>query len=396
MALVAIVGWSLVHSANQARDRAEYAAERDARDLWLAMRSALRQPAILLLCPDDRRFEATASGVTIDEDVGWLAPQAASPFGWRLRELMEQAQQAEFVDGAPEHAAQLFDEMLERQAADAPDTHAILARAAWQAHRNGDRPRASELLARLDEQTATWRTSDLRDRNRANSLASAALLAAANSEPLDQARWRLLHALPDDLARPTFERLRELGVDSARHAIEQQRIAGRRELLRQAGPFVRAGGNTVQVHGQQIALWFRQGDGGQGAIVEPGWLTELPGRGSSRPAVDGLPPIPDRGKVVFHKQAGAEPLLPPLAWIAQPPLPEVPWFAQPTAILGAGLGLLLLFAGSVWATMRGLSQETASMRARTEFLSGVTHELKTPVASMRLIADVLHDDSTLR
>ena len=32
------------------------------------------------------------------------------------------------------------------------------------------------------------------------------------------------------------------------------------------------------------------------------------------------------------------------------------------------------------------------MRARTEFLSGVTHELKTPVASLRLIADVLHDD----
>ncbi|MGK0265372.1 MAG: signal transduction histidine kinase, partial [Planctomycetota bacterium] len=39
-----------------------------------------------------------------------------------------------------------------------------------------------------------------------------------------------------------------------------------------------------------------------------------------------------------------------------------------------------------------LARENAAMRARTEFLSGVTHELKTPVAAMRLIADVLHDD----
>jgi two-component system phosphate regulon sensor histidine kinase PhoR len=61
-------------------------------------------------------------------------------------------------------------------------------------------------------------------------------------------------------------------------------------------------------------------------------------------------------------------------------------------IAGAGALLVLVFAASAFAVLRAFRREAAALRARSDFVTGVTHELKTPVAAIRLVADVLHDD----
>lgn len=399
MALVAIVGWSLVRTAQQNRDRAEWAAQRDARDLLLAMRAALRREEILGLCEPDTRFELVDGTIQTDPQVGWLRPGGPARLDWRQQELLQQAQQAEFAQGDPVAAATLLDKMLAIEPSDEPsatDTAplAALSAAAWQAQRAQNEERTARLVAQLDARLTKLAPKDLRAPGLAGAIASATLLRAARGQAPSEARWSMVIALPSELCRATMARLDELGIDTAAQRVRHERIAKRRQLLNEAAEFVRDASHrgSLQSFRGQIALWFATQSGGYGALQPPSWLKSLPGLGSTRPSDTDLPPIPDRGSVAFVAGDDNEPLLPGVAWIAKPALPRLPWFAQPTAILGAGIGLLLLFGGSVWATMRGLSRETAAMRARTEFLSGVTHELKTPVASMRLIADVLHDD----
>lgn len=54
--LVALVGWSLLQSAEQARARAELDARSRANELAQALRAALRAPAVLELVPATERF----------------------------------------------------------------------------------------------------------------------------------------------------------------------------------------------------------------------------------------------------------------------------------------------------------------------------------------------------
>lgn len=53
------------------------------------------------------------------------------------------------------------------------------------------------------------------------------------------------------------------------------------------------------------------------------------------------------------------------------------------------LALALLFATALWSTLRGLRRAALAQQARSEFLTSVTHELKTPLASLRLLSELL-------
>ena len=396
IALVAVVGWGLIRSSNAARDRAEWAASRDARDLALAMRAALRQPAVLELCDEASRFAVVDGEVVIDERVGWIDASPARPLDSYWQQLQTEAQRAEFAEHDPAKARALFDELLARL--DDTDSRAlpVITKAAWLAHRTDELDRSRQLIERVEKALHAAELASLGDPHVASALASSTLLATALGIVPTEARQRQLAALPEGLGTATLQRLEEFGttIRDAQQALE--RCTARRRTLQHASTFLRqfAHLGSSQASRGQLVLWFpgpTQGSG-HGAIVAKEWLARLPGLGTSRATALELTPIPDRGEVSFRNDELAEPIVASLAWATPPPLPQQPWFTQPTAVLTAGIGLLLLFAGTVWATMRGLSRENAAMRARTEFLSGVTHELKTPVAAMRLIADVLHDD----
>ncbi len=53
---------------------------------------------------------------------------------------------------------------------------------------------------------------------------------------------------------------------------------------------------------------------------------------------------------------------------------------------GLGIGL--------WATLRGLARERRLVRMRTDFVSSVSHELKTPLTSIRLYSDLLRREGS--
>jgi len=77
-------------------------------------------------------------------------------------------------------------------------------------------------------------------------------------------------------------------------------------------------------------------------------------------------------------------------WYVTPRQPaEPPLFARPAAALAAVLTLAFVFAGSALFAVRALRQQAAAVRTRAEFLTMVTHELKTPLAAIRLLGEML-------
>lgn len=58
-------------------------------------------------------------------------------------------------------------------------------------------------------------------------------------------------------------------------------------------------------------------------------------------------------------------------------------------ILGESLFILLSVMISIWLMMKGLIEELRINRQRRNFLLSITHELKTPVAAMRLVLETL-------
>ncbi|MEZ6036242.1 MAG: HAMP domain-containing sensor histidine kinase [Planctomycetota bacterium] len=394
MALLGLAGIGLWRGSREAEQRAQWQAQRDAEECARALRAALGAPEVLAHCAAEQRFTVVDGHPVVDADVAWLESQPAGDDPL-LRERLRQARVAEFVAHDADAAARAYDALLLEPNVD------VLLRAAWQAKRAGCDPRCRELRERAREALGELRDEDLRAEATAAMLASLVLLDAANGQGVNDPTLRLLAHAPTAIAAPTLRRLAELSPDDQTISAaldEHLRIAARRALLRRAAAFVRddAFRGSPQRLGDQLVLWFPTGDGGatagEGAIVPPTWLATLLGHDDAS-----LPPVPARGALRDTPTPDAEPPLlgadgEALAWIAPLPPAELPWFGRPTLLLGIGGALLLLFAASAWATLRGLSRASAAMRARTDFLTGVTHELKTPIAAMRLIADVLHDD----
>jgi signal transduction histidine kinase len=398
MALLGLVGYGLVHGTEQARDRDELAARRDARDLATALRAFLRHERLLDLVPPAARFRVRDGSVGVDQEVGWLVAAPAPAADAVLDERLRQAQLAEFVQHDATAAAAQFEPAL-TEPDTTPGTHLpLLVAAAWQAHRAGD-ARADELQTRLLAAVQTRAPAAVADVVFARAIASAALLAAARQQRVPAELVPALVALPGELAAPMFARLAERGVLppdlTARHAA----IATRRELLLQAQRALHELPRTplARALGERLLLWFPAaappGDG-EGAVVDGAWCTTLPGLGTTRasPAPD-LPPLPERGRSVF----GASPIdgddVVPGFWSVLPPvLPESSWLQQPSALAFAGAVLIAVFAASALAMLRAFRREAIATRTRADFLTGVTHELKTPVASIRLVAEVLQDD----
>jgi len=390
--LVALVGFGLVSVQREDRVRAELDARAAANDLATAMRAVLRSPAVLELTPADTRFVVDAGVVQFD-DVGWLAPAAAAPPDADTAERLRRAQVEEFVHRDPAAARREFDTLLARDTS-APD---VVVAAAWQAHRAGDAQRVAALLAIADRAFAAAAVRTTANPRFAGAVVAALLLHHGTGTPFP-AGGRLVPAIDAAIVAPAFARLDELGSDTAALRTEQRRLAERRALLAAASNamprLLDSPGPTML--GERLLLWFPgpTPGAGLGALLPREWLTTLLA-GLRTAAAPGLPPLPARGEIGFaiddDRAAIAADVLPGVHATAAR-APDPPWFARPAAVVGAGGLLVAVFAASAFLTLRSVQREAAAMRARADFLTGVTHELKTPVAAIRLVADVLTDD----
>lgn len=420
-ALVGVAGFGMWRAAEQAQARNALQVERDADDTARAMRTALQQPAVLDLFPSGRRFELVEGEPVIEgPELAWLdpLPRAADPM---LDEAIRQTQIAEFVDGDPDAAERRFDALLDASDAAVDDAPArrrrerveVCIRAAWQSRRAGRPDRCARLIEQARQALGTIEPADLRDVRLAHAFAALVRLERVRNgaDPAEGHSAQRAHDLsllafaPSEVSLPTLARRAEEDPRAAAALDVAKRRVARRDLLRQARAFVREEGWREQPRrrGDHIGVWFPASDPstpdlaraagdaqtGCGALLHPTDLRALFDHEHPR-----LPPCPRRGRLVLvqPEDPAARTVVAGAAWIVPLLPPAVPWFVRPAALLFAAGGLLLLFGASAWATVRGLSRANAAMRARTDFLSGVTHELKTPIASMRLIADVLSED----
>ncbi|MGB3968051.1 MAG: HAMP domain-containing sensor histidine kinase, partial [Planctomycetota bacterium] len=110
------------------------------------------------------------------------------------------------------------------------------------------------------------------------------------------------------------------------------------------------------------------------------------------------------------RAAGRDGVLPEWPWLVEPdvvpgtaaPFAGIPHLRglRPTAaaigtrpwlLPAATFALLAAFALAVWQQFRASRREAEAVRTQAEFLTTVTHELKTPLASIRLLAEMLSE-----
>lgn len=396
-----MVGVGLVRANHEAQDRAERTAQAASRDLALALRSLLQHRAVLELVPAERRASWRGGSLAVDDAVGWLEPQTERPLPADELLVQRSAAAAEFVQHDRAAAAATFARLRPTDGLPKASPTLLLA-AAWQAQRAGDEPGVRLHLEAADANLVALPTTALAEPGSARTVAARVLLAAARGEALPDRLPALVAALPDDVAHPLFARLAERGVASAPLATAHATVAQRRRCLRAlAETWLDLPNELLQRRrGQELAVWFpgpERGDG-DAALVDAEWLASLPGLGTERRSPNAeLPPIPAGARIVLAHPGEplpnhADEVVPGFVGTLPNQAPPLPWTSRPGTLLGAAGLLLLVFATSLGVLLHAARREALAVRARSEFLTGVTHELKTPLAAIRLIADVLQDD----
>ncbi|MBK8980418.1 MAG: HAMP domain-containing histidine kinase [Planctomycetes bacterium] len=141
------------------------------------------------------------------------------------------------------------------------------------------------------------------------------------------------------------------------------------------------------------------GSGSDGPLVAAGhvvaWRSTGPGAATGIAAADPLAvaravaPAPQPGLAASRPGADAVAVLPGAVWLGIV-VPD----ASPGRTALLGLALLLAACGvalalALRATARAVDRESLAVRSRADFLQSVTHELKTPLAAIRLLAERL-------
>ena len=394
--LTVMVGASLADRVTAAGAQARRDAEARARDQAQTVRLWLRSPENLEQLPPANRFVVHAGRVVVPPEVGWLTQRDAPPPDLAGEERLQRAHHAEFVAHEPQRAAALFEQLLAELGERTDPTLALRLQllAGWQQRRAGQPTAAAELLQPVHDALQARQPADLADPRLADVAASALLLATALGQSPPAWAEALAPALPDGLADATFGRLAELGAGAFAATLQQAAATchqQRRTLLaaRNLLPTLPAGALLAPTRDDLVLVWHGEaGDGSEAALAGRGAL--LDAATLARVLTTTLPGLlPLQTTEPTHP---AVEVLPGRLWLVPPPQDAAGTASLPFALAGGALALLLTLGGSLWFGARAMRRELAAMRLRSEFLTGVTHELKTPVASIRLIAEVLHDD----
>ncbi|MGE3174080.1 MAG: sensor histidine kinase [Planctomycetota bacterium] len=391
-----LVVLSLLRAGEQARAQRAFDASRNARIMADTLRATLRDPAVLDVCPEGTRFVRTAQGgFEVPADVGWLEPLAAMPADPVVDARLLRAQQDEFARGDQTAAAAAFDELLGERGPQGRARLPVLAAAAWQAQRADDAARRQRLGDALASALQGRPRADLALPEVADAVAALALLDAT-SGALRNWLADLLPGLPEEQAAALARRLSERGVDTAAFDGARREVAARRALLREVGAELARSPAAPRQSGGAVLLWFPSADdagvAGQGALCPPAILGERLVAVARR----GLPPVPDLGDQRFAPGPRAaapvlaEAVVPGLWWVVpRVSTAPVPWTARPEAALAAAAALLAVLLACGWLAGRAVRQEARAVAERVQFVTVVTHELKTPLAAIRLLAEML-------
>jgi len=376
----ALLTWRMLHveatARTMERDRAHLLAER-------ILRLASQSSAVVERLPPARQFVVRDGVVTVDPDVGWIATApAASDVDVVVADRLDRAARAEFGAGDFAAARHEYYELL-RAPLPSEQRLVVLGAAAWFHVRRGEA--VAHLLTELDQRIGALDPASFGRAVIANAVAAAARLPRppeAGAIPwLDRCVPLLPKAigvgLPESVARP----------------LAAARVAERREVLAQAAAAWRhhapsAPRGLVALGGGEVMCWIDDG-----AVVR---------RGACVPITMWLDAV---------RAAGRDGALPEWPWIVEPdvepdtdaPFAGVPhlrgvvaragsllqehtWLLPAVAVL-----LFVAFGAAALQQRRASRREAAAVRAQAEFSTTVTHELRTPLAAIRLLAEMLAD-----
>jgi signal transduction histidine kinase len=360
-----------------ADERATEAARRAARATAQALRAAIFGPRALELATASERFTIRDRGIVVPPELESIDVRMDSDRS-SLSSLI--AGTIDELDRDP-----TAHDRLERIRPDLPTEaqNVIDLALAWHEHRTRADAKVPERLARIEAALATSASSVPR-----STAAGLAILRATRREAVAERVIDRIAQGSRDEAGAVATRMGELGAtsDSATLLARSAQFDSQRErlnVLRDLLPaLLRRTDATALVVDRRILLYRPLGVGdGDGAWLEP---LELAARAQSNAE---LLVVPWSGEARAGSSAD---------WIDVVPggLAIEPAVAQSDR--NASLGVLLLlgacavaFVAGWFSIRRALRRERDAVRTRTDFLTTVTHELRTPVAAMRLLAERL-------
>ncbi len=392
-----------VHSALDA------AAARAARATALAVRQVLRRPEVPALFPGTCRFSLGPEGLRVPRELGWYStPPSPPPPTWRERLILEKVR--EFRTGRiGRKEARPFLQELEDDPSRNPRERlaaAWLAQALEEAGTDFSKDKAVEDGRRgFPGFSLTAGTKALGRKAPPPSdttfYVSFLLLQARRGIPPPGWTEDLLPRLPAARGRALASRLAELVPVPEDRFRRWEKILDRAEALRRLlrkihslqAELARARGPLVRPLGKEVLLYhpLAQG-GGSGVLVDREvLLKKIWSLEGSAPGAPGLSPPEGSGKPWFGSDPpeGAAPLwegawiVPGGAFVSGSSGSWLPWALIPV------LGLPLLFG--LLLALRAARREWDAFQARSEFLTSVTHQLKTPLSSIRLFAEMLQE-----
>lgn len=343
------------------------------------LRTATTAPALLEHLEPASRFVVRDGSVVVDDEIGWLSPSAGKE-DVVVADRLARAERAEFVERDPEAAERHFAALLQ---ASLPGRErlVVLAAALWFHTRGNDEPARRAIAVELDERIEALALADLADPAVANAVAAAARQRRAGPPPAWHDRLvprlplEIAAGLPESAARPEAV----AKVVARRHLLRRVADEWRARALEPTGGLVAVGDDALlwwvpapdgSCHGAWTTIdeWLAavRAAGREGALPEWPWLVEpdvVPAAGA---AFAGVPHV--RGL-----RATSAPMIDRHSWF----LPAL------------SLSLLASFGVAGWLQWRASRSREAAMRAQTEFLTTVTHELRTPLASIRLLGEML-------
>lgn len=348
--------------------------------------------------PAERRFVVRGDRVVIDEQIAWLQPVARSAEeDLIVQDRLERAAQAEFV--ANDHAAaeKEFDELLAGPLLPAHRLQ-VLSAALWHARRLQAAVRCSELAPKFLAALAEVKPAQLGSMLVASAVASA---------------WRLStgpqsYALRVDNMQDLLPFLPELqfaglGATTDKATVARHRdVVWRRRRMAQAEQwFTRMGlaqpatipADGLHVLGPDLLLWLMSEQDGvrQAAVLSPvQWFAAV---------------LQEAGEGASFQWP--ERIEPEFAAVDQVAFAAVPGIVRlrpvQTTQLGASVWLLpaltsllaFAFALAFVQQRRAARRESQANALQAQFLTTVTHELKTPLAGIRLLGEMLAEGRAL-
>jgi signal transduction histidine kinase len=275
---------------------------------------------------------------------------------------------------------------------------------------------AYDTLATMTDVTALGRPADLLARIERLAVLEAlgdAARVAAEARSLDEAllsgRWHLARSQFDFYrsrltGHPSLASLKPNGEDGTRLAIAEA-VSATAEVVAAAAPAT-PGARVAwsNAHGRGFVVWRRVGDRVAALVTTQAWLertwladVRAIARGQrahvSLTTADGTEWLDEALAGPTLRRSAADTGLPVTIRVASADLAgDTSRFGGRRRLLaGIVAALALLMVGAGYVAARGLAREVAAARLQSNFVAAVSHEFRTPVASVRQLSELLED-----